>query len=144
MGKPTTKTPELIEAICDRVADGDSIRTICDDRNMPDRTTVRRWLDNDAVFAAKHARARQSQADVMDEKIMDEAEACTPETARAVAVKIGAYQWRAERLNSRKYGKTLGIGGAGDLPPIETRTTLDVSRLSTAALAEIAALDKPD
>jgi hypothetical protein len=115
MGRPSLKTPELIEAICDAIADGQSLRSICEHDTMPDRKTVRRWLDEDAAFAAKHARAREAQADVMDERIAEVADACTADTAAADRVKIGAYQWRAERLNVRRYGKTLGVGQAEGL-----------------------------
>jgi len=50
------------------------------------------------------ARVCESQADYMDDLILDTANACTPESSPADRVKIGAYQWRASRLKPKVYG----------------------------------------
>lgn len=113
-GRPSNYTFELAQAICEKIADGDSLRSICNDENMPNRTTVLRWLEANPEFAAIHARAREAQADVMDDKIMSTADACTPEDANAARVKIEAYKWRAARLAPKRYGDTskLALTGA--------------------------------
>ena len=49
-------------------------------------------------------RAREWQADYMDDLILETANDCTAETAQADRVKIGAYQWRAARLKPKVYG----------------------------------------
>jgi hypothetical protein len=121
-GRPSLATPELFDAICDRIADGISLRTICDADDMPHRATVLRWLDDKQheAFATKYARAREAQGDVMDEKILSVADACTPETAAADRVKIDAYKWRASKLAPKKYGDKLAVVGGdperGDNP----------------------------
>lgn len=61
-------------------------------------------MEADPHFAAKCARAREAQADLMDERILEVADNCTPETAQADRVKISAYQWRASKLAPKKYG----------------------------------------
>jgi hypothetical protein len=38
------------------------------------------------------------QADLMDDLILETANACTPATAQADKVKIAAFQWRASKL----------------------------------------------
>jgi len=113
-GRPSNYTFELGQAICEQIADGDSLRSICNDENMPNRTTVLRWLEANPEFAAIHARAREAQADVMDDKIMSTADACTPEDANAARVKIDAYKWRAARLAPKRYGEQskLALTGA--------------------------------
>lgn len=113
-GRPSNYTFELAQTICEKIADGDSLRSICNDENMPNRTTVLRWLEANPEFAAIHARAREAQADVMDDKIMSTADACTPEDANAARVKIEAYKWRAARLAPKRYGDTskLALTGA--------------------------------
>jgi hypothetical protein len=63
-------------------------------------------------FATKCARAREDQADYMDDLILEVANACTPETAQADRVRISAYQWRASKLKPKKYGDKLEFGGA--------------------------------
>lgn len=106
-GRPSRYTAETAEMICEKIADGLSLRTICDDQTMPHRVTVLRWLDAHPDFAAKYARAREFQADAMDEKILSVADSCTPETAQADRVKIAAYQWRAAKLAPKKYGEKV-------------------------------------
>jgi hypothetical protein len=121
----STYTPEVGDKICERVAMGESITDICLDSDMPSRVTVWRWLKEVPEFETNHMRAREAQADVMDEKIMTTADACTAETAAADRVKIGAYQWRASRLNSRRYGEKLGLGHADGLDPVKLGVSVE-------------------
>lgn len=112
MARPTDFTEAKALEICERLIEGESLRKICGDKLMPNRSTVLRWLAKHSDFAAKYARAREAQADLMDDKILDVADACTPETAHADKVKIGAYQWRASKLAPKKYGDRLELGGS--------------------------------
>lgn len=136
MGRPSSFTQEVAQVICDRIAVGDSVRTICEDEGMPNRVTVLRWLETHPDFAAKYARAREAQADVMDEKIMTVADACTAETAAADRVKIGAYQWRAARLAPKRYGERVAQEISGpDGGPIETADITPTERARRIAFA---------
>lgn len=108
-GRPSLYNDDIAATICERLMDGLSLRTICTADDMPDRSTVLRWMDSDEDFAAKCARARMLQADLMDDMILDTADACTPETAVADRVKIAAYQWRAAKLAPKKYGDKFEV-----------------------------------
>jgi hypothetical protein len=55
-------------------------------------------------FATNIARAREMQADYMDDLILETANGCTGETAAADRVRIAAYQWRAAKLRPKVYG----------------------------------------
>lgn len=114
MSRQTLYTPELGQLICDRLIDGESLHSICASESMPHRTTVMRWMEADPAFATICARARVLQGDLMDDMILDCAKACTPETAAADRVKIGAYQWRAARLEPKKYGDKVETTHVGD------------------------------
>lgn len=114
MSRQTIFTEELAEAICDRLVNGESLRQICADEAMPNRSTVLRWMAADEAFAAKCARARVLQSDLMDDLVLDTANACTPETANADRVKISAYQWRAAKLEPKKYGDKTETTHVGD------------------------------
>ena len=60
--------PEIVELICDRIAEGQSPRRICQDANMPARSTVFVWLEEHEDFARSYTLARQIQIeDLMDE-----------------------------------------------------------------------------
>ncbi len=85
---------------------------------MPHIATVSRWLANPeyAEFCEHYARARETQGDVMDGKILEVADKCTVETAAADRVKIDAYKWRASKLAPKRYGDLLKLGGDPDHP----------------------------
>ncbi len=57
-GRPTKFTPQITDRICERLMDGDSLRRICADRNMPDKSQVFRWLSQNEAFRDQYARAR--------------------------------------------------------------------------------------
>ncbi len=113
MGRASIYTDELAELICERIADGESLRAICEDDNMPSRRCVLYWLESNETFCAKYARAREAQADVMDDKILTVADKCTPEDAAAARVKIDAYKWRASKLAPKVYGDKQQVEHSG-------------------------------
>jgi len=134
----TKFTEALGEEICDRIANGESIRKIAASDHMPDVATIMRWLDADVAFAHKYARARDIQGDYMDALVLDTAEASTPATAASDRVKIDAYKWRAAKLKPKKYGdrthhELTGANGG----PIRTQ---ELSHYSDERLAALAAL----
>ncbi len=58
MGAKTTYTQEKADAICERLAKGESLESICRGEEMPAAPTVRRWILEDVEgFAALSARA---------------------------------------------------------------------------------------
>ena len=138
MGRPSKATPEVIEAICDAIADGKSLRAICEADDMPGRRTVLDWLEADEDFRAKYARAREAQSDFMDDRILEVADACKPDTAAADRIKSDAYKWRASKLAPKRYGDKLaltdGDGKALAAPAIQvTYVEATVSRPTLTA-----------
>lgn len=92
-------------------------------------------------FAAKYARAREAQADLMDEKILAIADNCTPETAQADRVKIGAYQWRASKLKPKVYGDRIQQELSGpNGGPIQTKEVGTPAERKAEALSVAAKL----
>ncbi len=142
-GRPSLYSEELTDRICNRIADGDSLRKICEADDMPDRETVSRWLANEdhRAFAAKYARAREAQADLMDEEILEVARASKPETAASDRVKVLAFQWRASKLKPKVYGDRIqqevsGPGGG----PIKTEEVGTPASRKAEFLARAAAM----
>lgn len=122
MTKEWKLSVDLEDAICDRLADGESLRQICSDQSMPSRHTVLRWIRDNQSFATKCARAREDQGDWVADDIIEtegklEQGIMDPQTARVL---ISSKQWRASKLAPKKYGDKLAIGGADDLPPLVT------------------------
>lgn len=119
--KNSKYTENIADIICERLVDGQSLRTICSDPDMPDRVTVMRWLHKHEEFATKYARARELQGDYLAEEIIhivDEEE--DPQRARN---RMLARQWYASKLKPKKYGDRLGLtdGEGGPLQVVINR-----------------------
>lgn len=62
-GRPSIYTPELANAICLRMCEGESLRSICQESTMPDRTTVLRWVVEEREgFHHQYAQAMKVRA----------------------------------------------------------------------------------
>lgn len=71
-GGQTVYTTDLADAICKRLAMGESLIGICRDEGMPAESTVRDWaLDVEHPFAAKYARAREFGYMRMADELVD-------------------------------------------------------------------------
>lgn len=141
-GRPSSYTEEIGDLICERIADGESLRTICASDNMPSRRTILNWLVADASFCAKYAHAREAQADLLAEEIVHIAD--TPQIGtRSVSKPSGleiteadmvehrrlqvlARQWYASKLAPKKYGDKVQHTGDGG-GPIQQNSTVTVT-----------------
>lgn len=123
MGRPSDFTPEMANTICERVADGESLRKVCEDEAMPDRSTVRRWLSQQPEFRIQYAHAREEQADVYAERIVDEAEGATD--AALGRLKMDALKWTASKLAPKRYGDKVTTEHTGpDGGPVQSSVTV--------------------
>lgn len=136
-GRPTLYSEELATRICERLAGGESLLTICKGDDMPARGTVMRWLldDKHPGFRDKYAQARDEQADFYAEQIVaisdeectmvkhgdgdEEAEVEVVFDATAVArnrLRVDARKWYASKLAPKKYGDRTTLAGDQDNP----------------------------
>ena len=74
--KPTTPESryslEVVDAICQRLAHGESLISITKDKEMPGYSTFTAWLRDDIDgIQAKYARAREAQAHHMAELTLE-------------------------------------------------------------------------
>lgn len=130
MGKPgrkTSYTPELAEAILERLASGESMVQICADEQMPGLRTVMRWAVEHDQFGTEYAQAREAQAEVMDDKILTAADKAK-EDPQAARVQIDAYKWRAAKLAPKRYGDKIDVTSGGEKLPVD-----DVARATRLA-----------
>ena len=116
MGRPTIYTPLIAESICERIADGESLRRICEDDGMPSAESVRRWVRDDEAFRGQYARAREDQADADADDIGDIArDTLTGKYDPAAArVAIDALKWNAEKRRPKVYGKSVDVTTGGE------------------------------
>lgn len=124
MGRPSDYSAEITGAICNRLSQGESLRSICADEGMPDKSTVMRWLGLHKEFQDQYARAREAQADYWAEEIIeisdDDAQDAIvdPESGNArinsefVArsrLRVDTRKWLMARMAPKKYGDKLDI-----------------------------------
>jgi hypothetical protein len=112
LGRPSSYTKELDEEICDRIAKGETLRTIIKDDHMPDRISIYRWLEVNEEFRDRYAHARLQQADNYFEQIVDEA--FSSHDAQIGRLRIDALKWVASKMQPKKYGDKLEIETKGD------------------------------
>jgi hypothetical protein len=117
-GRPTLKTPELCAKICDRISEGETLKSVLEQPGMPGWTTVHDWKQADESFAKALARARELGAIVMADTIKDIAdeELQTREEIRRARLRMQSRQWLAGKYNSRfanKPNQTQVNVGAG-------------------------------
>lgn len=135
VGRPSAFTEELVQHICEELANDRSVKDICEnDEGMPHLTTVQRWIQKDSEFAISIARAREHGAERVFDDIRDIEEKVlrgelNSDQARVV---ISAKQWRAGKMKPKKYGDIKQLEVSGGQTPIQVQTTrmLDVSKLS--------------
>ena len=166
MARPTDFSPELAATICLRIAEGESLRKICKDDAMPGKTTVLRWLGQDEhkEFRDQYARARELQADLLADDIIeiadDSADDMRPadgdagdagvmvvdhEHIQRSRLRVDARKWAAAKLAPKKYGDrvvtelagTVGIREAPPQTPDQVRD--DLAGIFGATAAAVAA-----
>ncbi|QND57401.1 terminase small subunit protein [Mesorhizobium huakuii] len=127
MARPSEFTNEIATAICERLAEGKSLRSICLADDMPSKTTVLRWLlDPDrSEFCDQYTRAREIQADIHVDDMVDIADDgsndfSTKENAdgstyqqvnsehiQRSRLRVDTRKWVAERMRPKKYGNKV-------------------------------------
>lgn len=142
-GRPTSFTEETAEAILNGLADGLSLVEICQQPGLPDRRTVQRWIERDGDFAARIARARELGADAMDHEVAKLIQSVKPETAQADRVKLAALQWRAAKLNPRRYSDKQQVAVTADVAVSKVVDPVEAARQVAFALALAAANSAP-
>jgi len=127
IGRPSTFAEEVADAICDRLADGESLRKICLSDDMPAKSTVFKWLGQQPDFADQYARAREAQADALFDESLDIAddgsndwmertredgtadEVLNHEHIQRSKLRIDTRRWMAGKLRPKKYGEKLEL-----------------------------------
>ncbi len=125
-GRPSKYTRQLAARICEAVATTEhGLATILKAKGMPHYATVMRWLNEHADFRDMYARAKEEQADLMADRIVEIADGASPEDVQVARLRVDARKWAAAKLKPRKYGDRVtqevsGVGGA----PIEATVNL--------------------
>ena len=142
VGRPRAYKPEIADAICEQLSQGKSLRSICKLDGMPGISTVVRWLFDEKCkyFWVQYARAREIQAELLADELMDIADDSTndymeqeredgskvdrlnAENIQRSRLRIDTRKWVASKLLPKKYGDKTEVVQTGTIEHVH-RTT---------------------
>lgn len=132
MGRSTEYSQETAEFICLRIANGESLRKIVADPDMPASSTVFKWLSEQKSFSEQYARAREAQMEVMAQEIIDIAddgrndtytdedgnEHTNHDVINRSRLRVDTRKWLMSKLAPKKYGDRLTHQGDKENPVV--------------------------
>lgn len=133
VGRPTTFTQKIVEKICERLANGESLRQICKDDAMPVTSTVHLWLldEKHKVFSEQYDKARRLQADYLFDETLEIADDGSNDwmereyaEGRSVTVpdqdhisrsrlRVDTRKWYISKVLPKKYGDKMDVTSDG-------------------------------
>lgn len=131
-GRPTDYTQELADEICSRLAEGLSMRTVCKEDDMPDKSTVFRWIRTNEEFRDQYTKAKEEGVEAWAEESIDIADNGTNdwmerndkdnagyyvngEHIQRSRLRIETRKWFASKLKPKKYGDKQQIEHSGSV-----------------------------
>lgn len=141
-GRPSKYSDELAEKICEKIANGRSLRSICAEDGMPTTSTVCKWLIENKDFSEQYARAREKQADYFAEEIIEIADSAEAESAAVSKAKlqIDARKWAASKIAPKKYGDKQEIdvkSSDGSMIPTVRLNTEEFRKIAEDVLKKV-------
>ena len=127
-GRPSLYTEALAAEICRRLAEGETLRSVCRDKAMPDKATILRWLADKkkADFREQYVYAREMQADALFDEALEIADDVSGdwstdkdgkkvldhENIQRSRLRVDTRKWAAGKMAPKKYGDKLDLGGS--------------------------------
>lgn len=132
-GRPSSYTPEIASEICQRIASGESLRSICKDNHIPDMSTVIAWnLDDREGFSKQYARSRQIQAELLADEIFEVSDDGSNDwqegkfgpmlNGEAVArsrLRVDTRKWYLSKVLPKVYGEKIDVNNSGTVEVIK-------------------------
>lgn len=134
-GRPSLYSVELADQICERLANGESMRSVCRDENMPAMSSVFKWLREIPQFSQQYAKAKEESADALVEDMLDIADDGTNdwmekhgkdgenigwqlngEHIQRSKLRVDVRKWAASKLKAKKYGDKIELSGDPENP----------------------------
>jgi len=132
-GRPTTFTQEIADTICEQLATSSkSLKKICKELDL-NAGTVLAWLSSNKEFQDQYARAKEEQADLLADEILEISDDGTNDTymddegnmrtdndvIQRSKLRVDARKWLASKLKPKKYGdKTDITSGGNEIKPM--------------------------
>jgi hypothetical protein len=127
---------ELFDTICERLAAGESVASICRSEGMPERKSFYQWVRRDPEAKQAYLEACALRSLVYAEQIMDIVENLSDEPTSAqvnkARLQVDSIKWVSSRLQPRIYGDQRAEAGADNEVPL-SREQVEDSLISIAA-----------
>jgi len=128
VGRPNEYTQEKAIEICRRLSIGNSLRKVCLDEDMPDVSTVFKWMRENEEFSKQYAQACLERTEAQNEDLLlmgDEAiqmaQAVDSKASGAVVqafkLKADNFKWSMSKMKPKKYGEHLDLTSDGKALP---------------------------
>ena len=115
-------TPKLGEAICARIAAGETWSKMCGTRGMPSYATLYQWRDQHPDFRAALARAKDMAADARADEALEVANGATAGAGQAGRLGVSSLLWDAAQGAPHRYGsKVEAVVGKSGVASITAR-----------------------
>lgn len=126
-------TPALFTTICDRISQGESLRGVCRDPEMPHKSTVLRWLREKPELRDQYVNARDDLMEYWASDIIEIADDSTLDTMPGLnkfgdevmvanhanvqrdRLRIDARKWLLARLKPKVYGDHVDVDVSGEI-----------------------------
>jgi len=131
MARPSIFTEELANNICERLSNGESLLKICEDDEMPDRTTVHRWLleKDKKEFYNKYEEAINIRTENMFDELNNIADISDKqESAQRSRLRVDTRKWYLSKVMPKKYGDKLDLTTDGEKLPTPIIPLTNVQR----------------
>lgn len=148
MARPSKYTKVLATKICKRIAEGESVRTIVQDEDMPSASSIFNWLldAGKKEFLEQYETARNIQAEMMFEELLEIADdrlndwveretsngtyiALNSEAIGRSRLRVDTRKWYLSKVLPKKFGEKIDIttGGESLVPDKSTQDKIDTA-----------------
>lgn len=114
-GRPSKYTEELANEICARIAGGMSLNKLCKMSDMPDASTVFKWIGEKPEFSHKYAKATTERAELMFDEMLEIADTENIDDTQRARLRVDTRKWALSKLMPKKFGDKQTVEHAGGI-----------------------------
>lgn len=132
LGRPALFSQELADKVCEKIAEGYSMRTVCAPDDMPAISTLFKWIREIPSFTQQYARATEERTEAMSEDILDIAddgsndlmtiqkgnksyEIENKEVTNRSRLRVDTRKWLMSKMKPKKYGDKVDLTSGGEV-----------------------------
>ena len=152
MARPTKCTWPVVKKICQRLAGGESLISVCASDDLPEKSTVLYWVvtgreivdvpeGEPSLFSDQYIRAREAGGFSHGDRVIDVVDKVAdggldPNQAKAM---LDGLKWAAERMAPKRHSARQEIDHSSADGSMTPAPALDASKLSTETIKDLMA-----